>query len=104
MAARLRWRQPLLRQLGVDQTRLVIGGQTDGSSWSAFHFLVVVDSGKGRHRRHSPPRHVAERPLPHRRGVAFLLHTGDVVNLVGSADQYTLLVGMIHIRLVSKLP
>jgi len=52
------------------------GGQTDGVSWSEFRFRVVWDSSTGRHRRHSPPRRVAERLLPHRRGAAFLLHTG----------------------------
>ncbi|QEY33276.1 metallophosphoesterase [Synechococcus sp. RSCCF101] len=89
MAGWVRWRDPLMQRLGVDQTRLMLPKlpQADGA-WPAWHFLVVGDSGTGRHRRHSPPRRIAERLLPHRQGAAFLLHTGDVVYLVGAAEQY----------------
>ena len=89
MAQRVRWQHPAISARKIDQTRLVIEqpGMNSGEH-SAFHFLVLGDSGTGRHRRHSPPRHIAERLLPHKDKAAFLLHTGDVVYLVGAAAQY----------------
>ena len=89
MAARVRWNHPELIRQGIDQTRLVIdqGNETPGIN-DAFHFLVLGDSGTGRHRFQSPPRRIAERLLPHKSEAAFLLHTGDVVYLVGALDQY----------------
>ncbi|WP_038015031.1 metallophosphoesterase [Synechococcus sp. WH 8016] len=89
MAARVCWNHPELSRQGIDQTRLVIdqGNDTVGID-DAFHFLVLGDSGTGRHRLHSPPRRIAERLLPHKSAAAFLLHTGDVVYLVGAMDQY----------------
>ena len=89
MAARVRWNHPELIRQGIDQTRLVIdqGNDTPGIN-DAFHFLVLGDSGTGRHRFQSPPRRIAERLLPHKSEAAFLLHTGDVVYLVGALDQY----------------
>ena len=89
MEHRVRWQHPAIRERGIDQTRLVVdpsGGHR--TKHDAFHFLVLGDSGTGRHRRHSPPRHIAERLLPHKNKAAFLLHTGDVVYLVGAAAQY----------------
>ncbi len=68
MAERVRWKQPSLSSRGIDQTRLVLdpdGDQTGEDD--AFHFLVLGDSGTGRHRFHSPPRRIAERLLPHSR-------------------------------------
>lgn len=89
MAARVRWKHPELIRQGIDQTRLVIDQTIDQPGPDdAFHFLVLGDSGTGRHRFHSPPRHVAERLLPHKQNAGFLLHTGDVVYLVGAAEQY----------------
>jgi len=89
MAARVRWKQPELVQHGIDQTRLVLDHETNRSERDeAFHFLVLGDSGTGRHRFHSPPRRIAERLLAHKDDAAYLLHTGDVVYLVGAADQY----------------
>jgi hypothetical protein len=87
MAERVRFRDPQIRALGIDQTRLVLGDGDQGEE-PAFSFLVSGDSGTGRHRRHSPPRAVADRLLEHRDAAAFLLHTGDVVYLVGARDQY----------------
>lgn len=89
MAERVRWKQPALTSRGIDQTRLVLepDGDQPGQE-DPFHFLVLGDSGTGRHRFHSPPRRIAERLLPHKPDAAFLLHTGDVVYLVGAADQY----------------
>ena len=89
MAERVRWKQPALTSRGIDQTRLVLDPDGDQPGQDdAFHFLVLGDSGTGRHRFHSPPRRIAERLLPHKPDAAFLLHTGDVVYLVGAADQY----------------
>ena len=89
MADRVRWQHQAVRAKNIDQTRLVIEQpERDSAKDAAFHFLVLGDSGTGRHRRHSPPRHIAERLLPHKDKAAFLLHTGDVVYLVGAAAQY----------------
>ena len=89
MSARVRWNHPELIRAGIDQTRLVIDrGNDNPGSDDAFHFLVLGDSGTGRHRFQSPPRRIAERLLPHKADAAFLLHTGDVVYLVGALDQY----------------
>lgn len=89
MAKRVRWQHPELMRRGIDQTRLVINNENGNPATDhPFHFLVLGDSGTGRHRRHSPPRRIAERLLPHKQDAAFLLHTGDVVYLVGAADQY----------------
>ena len=89
MAARVRWKHPELIRQGIDQTRLVFDQEFETSAGDdAFHFLVIGDSGTGRHRFNSPPRQIAERLLPHKAKAAYLLHTGDVVYLVGAADQY----------------
>lgn len=89
MAARIRQGHPAIQSRNIDQTRLVLDSTNPGThDEGAFHFLVLGDSGTGRHRRHSPPRHVAERLLDHKSAAAFLLHTGDVVYLVGAAAQY----------------
>ena len=89
MGERVRWKHPELTSRGIDQTRLVIDADNESPGpEDAFHFLVLGDSGTGRHRFHSPPRQIAERLLTHKSQAAFLLHTGDVVYLVGAADQY----------------
>jgi len=89
MSRRVRWKHRELTRRGIDQTRVVINDNNGNpATHDAFHFLVLGDSGTGRHRRHSPPRRIAERLLPHKQDAAFLLHTGDVVYLVGAADQY----------------
>ncbi|HEY9887057.1 MAG TPA: hypothetical protein V6D02_01575, partial [Candidatus Obscuribacterales bacterium] len=86
MAARVRWQHPQIRQRGIDQTRLNIeGAPTD---FEAFSFLVLGDSGTGRHRHSSPQREVAQCAMTRDRGDRFVLHTGDVVYLVGSSEQY----------------
>ena len=91
MSARVRWNHPELIRQGIDQTRLVIDrGKNNPGIDEAFHFLVLGDSGTGRHRFQSPPRRIAERLLSHKADAAFVLHTGDVVYLVGALDQYRL--------------
>ncbi|MEH2412948.1 metallophosphoesterase family protein [Nostoc sp.] len=86
MNQRVRWQDPLIVERNIDQTRLVLeDGQTDNSE---FSFLVVGDSGSGKHRGHNPQRQVAELMLPHHNESSFMLHTGDVIYLVGSSEYY----------------
>ena len=86
MNQRVRWQDPLIVERNIDQTRLVLeDGQTDNSE---FSFLVVGDSGSGKHRGHNPQRKVAELMLPHHSECRFMLHTGDVIYLVGSSEYY----------------
>jgi len=86
MQQRVRWQEPLLQERGIDQTRLSIeDGQADKSE---FSFLVIGDSGSGAHRGHNPQRQIAELMHPHHSECRFLLHTGDVIYLVGSSEYY----------------
>ncbi|BAU10221.1 Ser/Thr protein phosphatase family protein [Leptolyngbya sp. NIES-3755] len=85
MQERVRWRNPKIVDRQIDQTRLVID---DDQEQNAFSFLVIGDSGSGRHPGHSPQRRIAEQMLAHRDECRFLLHTGDVVYLVGSSEFY----------------
>jgi 3',5'-cyclic AMP phosphodiesterase CpdA len=48
----------------------------------------VGDSGSGAHRGHHPQRKIAEQMLLHRNDCRFVIHTGDVVYLVGSSEYY----------------
>ncbi|MBD2114897.1 MULTISPECIES: metallophosphoesterase family protein [Cyanophyceae] len=86
MQQRVRWQHRQIVERGIDQTGLVIDGP--GAEDETFSFLVVGDSGTGRHRSGSPQRQVAEQLLKHLDSARFTLHTGDVVYLVGSRDQY----------------
>lgn len=86
MRGRVRWGHPEVVRRGIDQRRLAIDGAPgDGES---FTFLVLGDSGTGRHRGSSPQRQVAQRLLAQGEATRFVLHTGDVVYLVGSSEQY----------------
>jgi 3',5'-cyclic AMP phosphodiesterase CpdA len=86
MKERVRWQEPPLVERGIDQTRLVLD---DGASDSPeFSFLVIGDSGSSAHHTHNPQRQIAERMLEHRDSCRFVLHTGDVVYLVGSSEFY----------------
>ncbi|MBD2209950.1 metallophosphoesterase [Nostoc linckia FACHB-104] len=86
MQQRVKWQDPLILERGIDQTRLVLddGHADDGE----FSFLVVGDSGSGTHKGHDPQRRVAELMLPHHDECRFMLHTGDVIYLVGSKEYY----------------
>lgn len=86
MQERVRWAHPLLQHQGIDQTHLSLVNSP--SRHEAFSFLVIGDSGTGRYRTDSPQRRVALRLLEQRSSAAFLIHTGDVVYLVGSSEQY----------------
>jgi hypothetical protein len=86
MKQRVRWQDPLIAERGIDQTRMVL---SDGSADSPeFSFLVVGDSGSGPHGGHNPQREIAELMLAHRENSRFVLHTGDVMYLVGSSEYY----------------
>lgn len=63
------------------------GVEGRGSS-EAFSFLVLGDSGTSRHLRDRPQRRIAKRLLAHLPECAFILHTGDIVYLTGSSEQY----------------
>lgn len=87
MQARVRWQDPQIVDRSIDQTRLVIddGG---ADSTDEFAFTVLGDSGTGRYRGDSPQRRVALAMMDQGQGARFCLHTGDVVYLVGSSEQY----------------
>lgn len=116
MKQRLRWDDPIATQRGIDRTRLVIDdGKSDRPE---FSFLAIGDTGTGE-QKHNAQRQVAEQMLPHLDSCNFVLHTGDVVYLVGSSEFYPenfikpyreLLVGgerpqdIAYDRMVFKLP
>ncbi|AFZ23995.1 Calcineurin-like phosphoesterase [Cylindrospermum stagnale PCC 7417] len=86
MQQRVRWQDPLIKERNIDQTQLVLeDGQENDPE---FSFLVVGDSGSGSHRGHNPQRQVAKLMLEHHEACRFMLHTGDVVYLVGSSEYY----------------
>ncbi|MEG4805689.1 metallophosphoesterase [Microcoleus sp. ARI1-B5] len=86
MNERVRWQEQPIADRGIDQTRIVLETQT--SDTPEFSFLVAGDSGTGNHRGHNPQRQVAQLMLAEGRSCRFLLHTGDVVYLVGSSEYY----------------
>lgn len=87
MKQRVRWQESSIIARNIDQTRLVIDDQQIDNP--EFSFLVIGDSGTGRHRGHHPQREITKLLLNqsdyHPR---FILHTGDVVYLTGSAGYY----------------
>lgn len=86
MRSRVRYGQPALRQQGINQTYLVL---EDGQSQDKqFSFLVMGDSGSESYHNDHPQRRVAEAMAELRSQSRFVLHTGDVVYLVGSREQY----------------
>jgi hypothetical protein len=87
MQDRMRWHHPLFQKLGIDRTQLVLNDGIDPEQ--GFTFCVLGDSGTGGvRRRESPQRRVAELMLRTAPKSKFTLHTGDVVYLVGSSEQY----------------
>jgi hypothetical protein len=86
MKQRVRWQEKAIVERGIDQTRLVLDdGQADNT---AFSFMVIGDSGSGDHQGQSPQRQVAELMLQQRDNSRFILHTGDVIYLIGASDYY----------------
>jgi hypothetical protein len=86
MKQRVRWRDPVILERGIDQTRMVL--DINDSDNPEFSFLVVGDSGAGQHRGYNPQRQIAELMLSQRETSQFVLHTGDVIYLVGSSEYY----------------
>ncbi len=86
MRERTRWNHPLLEQLSIDRTQLELSDGIDPEQ--GFTFCVLGDSGNGVHQHDSPQRRVAELMLQTAPTAKFILHTGDVVYLVGSSEQY----------------
>lgn len=86
MRKRVRWQHSKVKKRGIDQTRLAISDASQ--TFDKFSFLVAGDSGTGRHRSSSPQREVAECLMANGQDAHFVLHTGDVVYLVGSSEQY----------------
>ncbi len=86
MQQRVRWQDPLIVERGIDQTQLVL--EDDQTENDEFSFLVVGDSGTGKHIGYDPQQRVAQLMLPHHQECRFMLHTGDVIYLVGSSEYY----------------
>lgn len=87
MKQRVKWQDPVIVERGIDQTRLVIDDRESDNP--DFSFLVVGDSGAGLHWGQNPQRQVAELMLPHHQECRFMVHTGDVIYLVGSSEFYS---------------
>ncbi|MBE9076346.1 metallophosphoesterase [Romeria aff. gracilis LEGE 07310] len=90
MKERICWQHPLMLQQQIDQTRLAFESDpfTPELADGSFSFLAFGDSGSGNHRGDNPQRRVAEYLGQHSQDCQFVLHTGDVVYLVGSSEQY----------------
>ncbi len=87
MNARLCTQHPLLLSKGIDRTRFELD---DGkASDREFSFLVIGDSGSGRHLKNNPQRQIAKQMVRHQDNCRFILHTGDVIYLVGSSEYYS---------------
>ncbi|NEP18132.1 MAG: metallophosphoesterase, partial [Leptolyngbya sp. SIO4C1] len=85
MRRRVRWQHPEILKKGIDQTRLVLPDETRAD---AFSFMVIGDSGAGYHSGDNPQRRVAEWLMENSDGCEFVMHTGDLIYLVGSSEQY----------------
>ena len=86
MKERVRWQDPLILERGIDQTQIVFeDGRPDAPE---FSFLVMGDTGSGPYRGDNPQRRIAELMLTQRETCRFVLHTGDVIYLVGSSEYY----------------
>ncbi|HEY9604990.1 MAG TPA: metallophosphoesterase [Allocoleopsis sp.] len=86
MKQRVRWQEPILVEREIDQTRLAFCDRISDNP--EFSFLVIGDSGSGYHQKHNPQREIAEQMLAHLDNCRFVLHTGDVIYLVGSSEYY----------------
>lgn len=86
MKQRVRWREGAILDRNIDQTRLAIADGVDGDP--EFSFLAIGDSGTGDRYGQNPQRKVAELLVEERDRCRFILHTGDVIYLVGSSEYY----------------
>jgi len=86
MKQRVRWQHSSILQQGIDQTCMVID---DGNSESPdFSFMVMGDTGSKSYSGHHPQREVAKMMVNHGDDCRFVLHTGDVIYMVGSREYY----------------
>ncbi|MBW4511928.1 MAG: metallophosphoesterase [Scytonematopsis contorta HA4267-MV1] len=86
MKERVRWQHESILQRQIDQTAMVLDdGNQDNPE---FSFMVIGDSGTKSHYGKHPQRQVAELMLPHQEECSFVLHTGDVIYIVGSREYY----------------
>ena len=86
MKQRVRWQHPSILQQGIDQTCMVID---DGNSENPeFSFMVIGDTGSKSYSGHHPQREVAKMMVNHGNDCRFVLHTGDVIYMVGSREYY----------------
>lgn len=86
MKQRVRWQHPSILQQGIDQTCMVID---DGNSENPeFSFMVIGDTGSKSYSVHHPQREVAKMMVNHGDDCRFVLHTGDVIYMVGSREYY----------------
>ncbi len=85
MHERVRWRDPALLDRQVEQTHLVLDDDRDGEE---FSFLVIGDSGSGEYGGYDPQYEVARQMALHKQDARFVLHTGDVIYIVGSREYY----------------
>jgi len=86
MKQRVRWQESAIVERGIDQTQMVF--EDNWADSPEFSFLVLGDSGAGPHRGHNPQRQIAELMLANSDACRFILHTGDVIYLVGSSEYY----------------
>ncbi|MBW4612095.1 MAG: metallophosphoesterase [Desmonostoc vinosum HA7617-LM4] len=87
MKERVRWKHPSIVQRGIDQTCMVLDDRNQNNP--EFSFMVIGDSGTKSHYGNHPQRKVAELMLAHRDECRFVLHTGDVIYVVGSQEYYS---------------
>ncbi|TAF03245.1 MAG: metallophosphoesterase [Nostocales cyanobacterium] len=86
MKQRVRWQHPTIQQRRIDQTSMILD---DGREENPdFSFMVIGDSGTKSHYGSHPQRQVAEMILNHNNDSRFILHTGDVIYVVGSREYY----------------
>ncbi len=86
MKERVRWQHPSIVARGIDQTSMVLDDGKDGEP--EFSFMVIGDTGTQPHKNYHPQRQVAEAMLKHQQDCNFVLHTGDVIYVVGSQEYY----------------
>lgn len=87
MKQRVRWLHPSIQQRGIDQTSMIL--DDNGKEENAdFSFMVIGDTGTKSYYGSHPQRQVAEMMLNHSDDCRFILHTGDVIYMVGSREYY----------------
>ncbi|MBW4569833.1 MAG: metallophosphoesterase [Tolypothrix carrinoi HA7290-LM1] len=86
MKERVRWNHSSIISRKIDQTSLILDDGRDDRP--DFSFMVIGDTGTKSHYGEHPQRKIAELMLPHRDSCRFILHTGDVIYVVGSHEYY----------------